>query len=75
MTDRRLAINSALRAAYDELDRLEGCMSIPRAAKTRSIMSVAFKAQYENGYAAGKTDKDAAPLAYDEKELERRYGG
>ncbi len=77
-SDRRLAVNAALREAmqdvHDELDRLDGRLGILRCLKTRKIFGRAFVLLEARCRKSNETEKEAGRLlAYDSVELERRY--
>ncbi len=74
-TNRRLAINAALRELYDEMDQLDVLLGITRTSKTRAIVKRALIAEFHNGARAARGELASARLAYDSEELELQYGG
>ena len=74
MTNRRLAIHAAMRALYDELERLDSRLGIRRCAKLRAIVRAALAAEFHKGEQAARSEQEVARLTYDSDELQRRYG-
>ncbi len=74
-TNRRLAINAALRELYDEFEQLYALLGFERASKTLLIVRRALIAEYHKGELAAKGEMEATKLAYDSEELELKYGG
>ncbi len=74
MTNRRLAINEALRELMDEMARLDALLGLDRAGDTWLIIKRALIAEHHKGELAAKGEMEATRLAYDSEELELNYG-